>query len=613
MASNKSTYLLLQPLRISVLLSLLFFTFLTGYATSALTAQITGSILLPSGQAPVGGLEIDIEAYDDVSGDSVSTSVTLEEGSSSKAYTLYINDNANASWLINYSYSGNDYLKYGYYATNGTTWDENGSTLLTGGGNHSGIDMTLLKGNTITGTISLPSGQQAPAGGLGIGIKAFYEDYSDVAGSSSMIIPEGSSSGTYTMQVPDDTNAAWRIKYLAGSSDYLQDGYYVTNGTTWDQNSATSLSGGQDYSDINMTLLTGKTIQGTISLPSGKIAPSGGISVDIGAFDANHTGGGGLDYIIIQANRSSADYTLRVPDNTNATWVISYTCLNTDYRQMGYYASTGTSGDSGGATLLDGGQDYTEIDMTLLTGKTIQGTITLPLGRTAPAGGLKVEIDASAYYNGNVVTGYTTITILEGDSSETYTLRVTDDVNASWRIAYYVLGGGDWTDGYYSSNGTTGDQNEATLLPGGQDYTEIDMILIPQNTIRGIVSLPPGRSAPAGGLQIFINADDANSGDAGMVSITIPEGISSGSYTLPVPYNTAASWLVSYGYYGSYYLHYGFYNTSTGTQKDSSHASLLPGGQDYSGIDMTILSINSGHFSWNLFLPAILSNAKQSP
>jgi len=138
----------------------------------------------------------------------------------------------------------------------------------------------------------------------------------------------------------------------------------------------------------------------------------------------------------------------------------------------------------------------------------ISGTVSLPAGQTASA-----DMVIMILYNSNYGSGGKPVTILQGTSSATYTISVAKNPNAVWRIRYSYTGDGYMHDGLYT-----------TLLSGDQNHSNINMIVLAANTIRGTVSLPA--PAPNGGLKITVHADDTN--DNGYAeSITIAENTSS--------------------------------------------------------------------------------------
>jgi hypothetical protein len=164
--------------------------------------------------------------------------------------------------------------------------------------------------------------------------------------------------------------------------------------------------------------------------------------------------------------------------------------------------------------------------MTVLKASVVKGTISLPYGETAPAGGLSVQISA---FPGN---NYTYVTIPEGCSSAPYSLKVQPQ-NNEYTFSYYITGKNDGysENGYYSGGGTTSDSGMTTAVDI-RKAGPVDMTILKANSIRGTISLPQGETAGDGGLKIGILA--VSGGFLKSTYVTIGKGMSSASYSLTV-------------------------------------------------------------------------------
>ncbi len=251
-----------RPHRKAILFSLLFSCSIQvlffGYAGSLFASQLDGQVSLPGGAtAPTAGLRVNIVMVDVADhNNQVISAVTIPAGDSSRQYAATLPDDPAASWRVSYYYWGKDYVQTAYYASAGTTWKNTDATLLAGGQNHFGVDLTLLPGKRISGHISLPSGRVSPSGGI-----FFYANSEDITHQSSTthvscIVQEGQNSSSYYLTVPDDSGLRFRISYTYYGTDYLETGYYSDSGTRKAEDQATILSGGQDFSGVDMTALT---------------------------------------------------------------------------------------------------------------------------------------------------------------------------------------------------------------------------------------------------------------------------------------------------------------------------------------------------------------------
>jgi len=331
---------------------------------------ISGAVYLPAGDvAPAGGQGVKVWASDVNSSQSAFKSVLIAEGNSSQSYSISVPDNAAAQWEIAYDMglvARQKYVKLGYYAAAGTTWDKSAATLLSGGMDHNGINLTLLGGDHINGHVFLPSGEVAPAGGLSIGI---YVRYSTVVFYYGVVpIAAGTSSAPYSMVVPSLGGANWSVKYLcsgSGCGPYYNTGYYAASGTVWSNLDATRLPGGSDHNDIDLTLLYGDHFSGRLFLPAGEVAPAGGMRFDISITDI-HTQNQFLKVFTVPAGDISVPYDMVVPYLPTAEWTVAYLCNSTacqPYVPKAYYLDGGMILDETQATLFSSGADYSQIDL----------------------------------------------------------------------------------------------------------------------------------------------------------------------------------------------------------------------------------------------------------
>jgi hypothetical protein len=346
-------------------------------ASTADTYTVSGTVSLPGDEVtPEGGLSVTVVLATFDFSTYVSTDVTIDSGAQSTGYSILIPADASDNLLVFYlvSYFDENYYWRGFYAPGGTTWFVLQATELVPSQDYEDIDLTLIHGKTITGTVSLPGDDVAPEDGMYIGIVA----YGDVGGSffisdgDSFSIEEDQRSAAYSLKVPADITVyvGYELWELEFARVYLQNGYYTPAGTTsWRRNQARLLFTDQDYTDIHLRLLTGKTITGTISLPGNDTAPDDGIGAHI--FALNFDNDDLLFYVYTETSidhgMGSVDYSLAVPDDDTENFVVRYNCWGCeDYLREGYYASGGTTPSRDLATLLTAGQDHNGIDLTLL-------------------------------------------------------------------------------------------------------------------------------------------------------------------------------------------------------------------------------------------------------
>ncbi|MDO9042233.1 MAG: hypothetical protein Q7U64_07820 [Desulfocapsaceae bacterium] len=348
------------------------------------------------------------------------------------------------------------------------------------------VPIQSFANNTISGTVSLPAGHVAPSGGVTVEVTPLtVNDWGSIYYAT---IAEGESSTSYSLIVPTIADARWYISYrYAGNEPYVSGGYYNATATTWNYNQLTLLAGATDHANINLTLLSGNTISGTVSLPAGQVAPSGGlnfsISATISAFEFDSLSYSCGYSVTIPEGESSINYNIIVPTVTGEKWRIQYfiTQQNELYSSVGYYNDTATTGNYIQATLLAGATDHAAINMTFFTHK-ISGTVTLPAGYFAPSGGMLIYVSAqrlnpSPSPFSSASRFWSSLFIAEGESSANYTITMGSTYDGEWRVNYYRSE--PYVEvGFYNSTATTGDYIQATLMAGMSDHNGINMKLL---------------------------------------------------------------------------------------------------------------------------------------
>jgi len=359
---------------------------------------------------------------------------------------------------------------------------------------------------TVSGTVSLPPGDVAPAGGVELNLNAWDGTSNNNTNVNvNVIIPQGQSSVPYSIDVPDSADSI----HLAMNCLTNCDGYYIDS---YFYNAATSetytgyhfyneeaLQGGKSHTDINMTLYRGIEISGTISLPAGETA-SKEFGVSIVAYEVKNAGQynkpshSSSNTVTFPAGASSVPYSVRVFDDSTIKWEVEYSCYtnlengysNTcdtdDYIRQGQYSNNGTKGGNlsiylddpkNSEFLVQGGQS--NINLTIQRGIIfIFGNVSLPVGETAPIVGLSTWITMNSN-QGNFGSHHANFTIPEGASSIPYRIAVVNDSLAEWWIDYSC--NDDCTYTYYTSSGGTTNWEDRQFLKGGQNHSSINLTL----------------------------------------------------------------------------------------------------------------------------------------
>lgn len=357
------------------------------------------------------------------------------------------------------------------------------------------INLTVLKAEKIMGTVSLPEGEVAPRGGYNLRVGAISEngspdDYKDdYSNSESITIPEGKSSKDYCITVLP-CNGGYSVYYdsqYSNSKDYeyVTKGYYSKDGTVADSSKGTLVDVSKN-TGINLSILKGNSIRGTVSLPEGEVAPKGGLSVRVLARSDNGIPNSySLDFskevlCKLPEGKSSASYSITVsPSNSGYSVYYIIDDKKSEYMKMGFYSMDGTVPNESSKSLIDIAKSPV-VNLTILKGNAIKGTVSLPAGDIAPKGGIVFKVGAiprdGAFDKGNDYYVYAQIP--EGKNSVEYNLVVSPSV--SLYCVYYSHGyineTGYLRRGYYSINGTTAFDSNYNVDAAKKDRVDITVL-----------------------------------------------------------------------------------------------------------------------------------------
>ncbi|MCB2173741.1 hypothetical protein KQH41_00590 [bacterium] len=486
----------------------------TGIDMTLLTGNIIGGdIRLPGGHSVPSGeiMEVKIEATNLSRPELVgyTTTITIPALGTQEAYSLPVPSESTAQWRVHYFYNDTDnsYARSGFFQSETvTTWKSELATPLDGSTSHLTTHMTLLLLNSISGTIAPPGTTAAPED---LEIRIIAKDAGTEGGAtpeaSPIVIENGSTTPEdYTIYVPVDPDANWRIEYeYLGDAGYLPKGYYgrdtdtSSSITVWnaEDDELYLVPGGTDTTGIELTLLESYTISGIVSLPSGYNVPEG-LEVQVTYEDiTNPSEWFGYTFVTLTDPTNAEAYTLSLPVEPSAEWRIHYFLPESDtFIQRGYYHITPnlTQWDPAlASTFIDsdftGDPHLTGKNIELLVGdQAIQGTISRPQTGTEPQGRIDLQVQVINYPGG---WGYSRwITIEDGSPSASYTIPITNDPTAGWQVSYSYDGPYNYlTSGYYHSPTVTHwNFSEITTLAGDDDLSNIPLTLIyPPGDVNG--------------------------------------------------------------------------------------------------------------------------------
>ncbi len=495
--------------------------------------KISGRVSLPDGETVSdGAIKVWIAAWndndtpdnnDDDSG--YGTQLVIDEGSEGVDYTILVPVD-NTRYRLQLWSTNTGYIDGGvYYNTSGTVLTVKDATVFSvEGADKSGMDITLVKGNAISGTISLPSGITANKDGVRANIyieKDFgtADPYDDLTFENQVFIEPGQYSAEYKVVVPAASGYIFRYDLDTSMNNLLRTGYYKSGlVSAYKPQDATLIDAVTNKPGMNIALLKALTITGTVTLPSGTAVPSEGMDMWIGAVADQGTEDNGDDFsagdnIHFSEGQTSAEYTISVPDAAETYWLRLYGGSKVGCTEGVFYGSTGISHNIAGAYKFGmSGANRTGMNFNLVKGRMIRGTLVLPEGKVAPAGGIEFIVWAIRDNNNNdytddISTGWGEV-IAANTTSGAFEMIV--PAMSGFRLQYNIDPSyGFMGEGYYTTGGTTLDPANAELLDmTAGDKTNLVFEMVSAKYISGTIALPSGVTAPDGGADLWIDLGD---------------------------------------------------------------------------------------------------------
>ena len=247
---------------------------LPGINFSAKEANIiSGMLTFPAGfPVPLGGVELHINSFDrnttnasggfELVGNEV---VNVPPSSMSFGYTAKVVRDMEADIVlfvecfdfINTSGECDAYWQTSFYNSSGSVPDLDSATGLAGATDHPGINIDIIRGFTISGMISLPSGT-APAGGVDLDVRSFQNESPFLFGTHfDATIAAGSSSTDYSNKVPmlsPASNWILEAECVANCAPYEQFTYPTSAGSSHIFEQAMRFTNNQNYPGTDFSL-----------------------------------------------------------------------------------------------------------------------------------------------------------------------------------------------------------------------------------------------------------------------------------------------------------------------------------------------------------------------
>ncbi|MCP3889271.1 MAG: hypothetical protein GY702_10410 [Desulfobulbaceae bacterium] len=524
---------------------------------------------------------------------------TLNSGTESFDYSI---DSPVAAGPVKIGYRWQEtrepgFLAQGYFTAAGTVYEQNQATVLENDSSWTDIDMNLLEGIPLNGTIFLPDGA-TNSQDMTVGVIV----QGDIYENQTITIQAGYNSADFTFSLPPGKQVKTSYGNVTGADyGYVTPGYYTANGTITEYWLAPSISTSVPPDNVELTLIPGITLSGTVSLPDGLTYPEivqGSVYIYAGDSYLKSTS------FNIPSGDSMATWSSVIPEGQRD--LIAYTSLDLwnydpgpEYLSSSYYNSLGTVGLKENAELIDGSTDQAYIDITLLQGSILSGTVSLESPELFQANG---TLSLTAYWGTDWnSSAYSYPTIPVDTASVAYSITVPPDA-PDYRLRYnqWAAPAAYVNQGYYDSSNYGYCESDADIFTSGIDHPGVDFTLLKGHTVEGTISLPDGDVEPENVAlslgTIFSPVGEYATTLVGnyRTGVEIPAGSNSTPYELPIPHSCSEiseEFRVDYRQDNENYVHFGFYNSS-GTVGFMTDAETLAEGQSYLGKDIELIRGN---------------------
>ncbi|NPV02929.1 MAG: hypothetical protein HPY53_16265 [Brevinematales bacterium] len=533
--------------------------------------RVMGNISLPDGEV-AGENGVEIRFWGDY--------FFIPPGKNSTPYIVpYFKIDQNDERVLGMSIkSGQGYISWGYAGKNGYTPYKDQAIKFKKDYSEDiiGLNLTLQKGVTVSGTISLPDGMTAPKEGVTVWMNVFDAD-KHVLGWPGFTIPYGESSVGYSMGVAPGN-------YYFGAQDtsmpaLFPNSYYSKNGPVYVIRDAEPVKvGSKPLDGIGIVLAQGAAVEGKISLPAGAKAPQGGFPLYVKFYDSADISVYSRKVVITEGSNSLV-FKLTAPP---FDFKIGYDWAGGEYCPWGYFSKKGTVYDIRDALLFKGKPAALKgIDMALEKGDVISGKVMLPAGTAAPANGVTVWV--SIYNEAKERLKSPSFVIPAGQSSVEYRIVMPKQSPPPKYYISYNWVKGFVSAGYYSKGKTVFKIEDAALLDMSKgDFKNIDLTLVRGFEVSGSFILPKGITAPEGGLTVYFARYEEDKNHQNWWPHTIPAGENKLDFIynfLPGKYYFAYNWADGY-------VNPGFYSKQGFVNKIDAAGLVDLTKQDVSGINL---------------------------
>ena len=502
----------------------------------------TGSVIRGVFSTPItqtADRSVTIDACGDIRSGCEFVNVVLPSGATSVPYEIAVPDHSDYEVEFSCSLCESPLFGRGFFAAdapNTTTTVRDNATLIDGSDDVNGVNLRLVQGNLISGTVFLPKPATSSAQ-----FQVVARDISDDFQQDDVkSIPIGQSSASYSLLVAPENQWYLQVECFGCTGQGIFDEVFFSDAapltSTWNINSASEFSGAVTGQARNMTLPMGTSISGTVSMPD--MSRPNGHSLSVFAYNANDNGWLS-DNIFMSSDQQSTGFSIDVPAIFNAqdSLIVGVTprlsspsTLSNSYVPYAFHSNLSRvqTNRNKASPLATNAGALANINLGLETGNTISGSINTPdnedanrnldiymiadqlNNRGADLAGVPVErfstfVSYGGYGgtrgSGNYLYSPANAGLINYDplritanvgSSRFYTVRISSDTDTSWRTYYGCLTCGsdfqrygffkDLPGSAVNPEETVSVPSQASFVPGGSNYLHNLVLLQPDDS-----------------------------------------------------------------------------------------------------------------------------------
>ena len=427
---------------------------------------------------------------------------------------------------------------------------------------------------TVSGELSRPANSDISQSNF-VDVIVSLVDGNGIAIESSsafLFLESGAQSVSYSIAISQSSSADYRIEYRCFCFDFVEEGYFNSSGTVAEVENAELLSLQQLFEPINFSILAPVSVTGTLSRPLA-IDASESVFATVRATQLDSSGNfinSFEDFVNFSENELSRNFFLDLPPITSGSFRLEYSCANCRGQGIvafGFFNSSGTTLNVGEAQLLSLADISTPLNFEMVEADTISGVLSRPLG-----------VDASQLISANVSVTYfdedervidissDSIVIASGQLNGNYSVDVIPTDSTFFVIRYSCFNcPGIVGEGYFNSNGTALNLDDAERLTDIDVASPVDFTMIRALSLSGSLSRPTGVDASqAISPQVVVTQLDEDGGFVNSFSqfIFMDSDQVSADYAIDIPPIVTGSFRLEYScFFCPGIVETGFFNT----------------------------------------------------